>query len=102
MRRLSLQRQAQLQEMFGPRVAFDRLERMFYSHDVGSLPSLVQPLIGNALPAAVVQPLSEEQVVQLARWVQANKVLLVPRGRSTSGYGASCQPAGAWWSISPG
>ena len=55
----------QLQEMFGPRVVFGRLERMFHSHDVGALPSLVKFLIGSTMPAGIVQPLTEEQVIQL-------------------------------------
>ena len=87
MRSLSPQLQQQLQGMFGPRVAFDQLERMFYSHDVGSLPSLVRPLVGNTLPAAVVQPLNEEQVVQLVTLARTHGLPLVPRGKSTSGYG---------------
>ncbi len=87
MKSLSPALQQQLQEMFGPRAAFDKLERMFYSHDVGSLPSLVKPLIGNTLPAGIVQPLSEEQVIRLVAFAQSHGIPLVPRGKSTSGYG---------------
>ncbi|MGD8397336.1 MAG: FAD-binding and (Fe-S)-binding domain-containing protein [Anaerolineae bacterium] len=87
MKELSAQQKQQLQETFGPRVAFDRLERMFYGHDVGSLPSLVEPLIGSTLPAGVVQPLTEEQVIQLVSFARTHSVPLVPRGKSTSGYG---------------
>jgi Fe-S oxidoreductase/FAD/FMN-containing dehydrogenase len=87
MRSLSSHLQQELQDRFGPRVAFDRLERTFYSHDVGSLPSLVKPLVGNTLPAGVVQPLSEEQVVQLVAFSRTHGIPLVPRGKSTSGYG---------------
>ncbi len=68
-------------------MAFDPLERSFYSHDVGSLFSLVKPLVGNTLPAAVVQPLSEEQVIQLAAFSRTHGVPLVPRAKATSGYG---------------
>jgi Fe-S oxidoreductase/FAD/FMN-containing dehydrogenase len=87
MKKLPAELQQQLHEMFGPRVTFDELERMFYSHDVGSLPSLVKPLVGSTLPAGVVQPLTEEQVVQLTAIARAHHVPLVPRGKSTSGYG---------------
>jgi Fe-S oxidoreductase/FAD/FMN-containing dehydrogenase len=86
-RKLSEQQKQQLQKTFGPRVAFDRLERMFYSHDVGSLPSLVKPLVGSTMPAGVVQPLTEEQVIQLVAFARTHNVPLVPRGKSTSGYG---------------
>ncbi|MGD9375202.1 MAG: FAD-binding oxidoreductase, partial [Anaerolineae bacterium] len=87
MRSLSTPLQQQLQEMFGPRVAFDQVERMLYSHDVGSLPSLVKPLIGSTQPAGVVQPTSEEQIVQLASLSRTHRIPLVPRGKSSSGYG---------------
>jgi Fe-S oxidoreductase/FAD/FMN-containing dehydrogenase len=86
-RSLSPDIQQRLQEMFGPRVAFDKLERMFYGHDVGSLPSLVKPLIGSTLPAGVVQPLTEEQVIELVNLARSHDIPLVPRGKSTSGYG---------------
>ena len=87
MRSLSQELQQGLQKQFGPRVTFDPLERSFYGHDVGSLPSLVKPLAGNMLPAGVVQPLTEEQLVQLAAFSRTHGVPLVPRGKSTSGYG---------------
>ncbi len=87
MRELSAQQQQQLYDTFGTRVAFDRMERMFYGHDVGSLPSLVKPLVGSTMPAGVVQPLTEEQVVQLVAFARTHNIPLVPRGKSSSGYG---------------
>lgn len=87
MRSLSPQLQQGLQEILGPRTAFDRLERMLYSHDVGSLPSLVKPLIGNTLPAGVVQPLTEEEVIRLVAFSRTHGIPLVPRAKATSGYG---------------
>jgi Fe-S oxidoreductase/FAD/FMN-containing dehydrogenase len=87
MRTLTPQIQDELVHLFGARVAFDPVERMFYSHDVGSLPSLVKPLVGNTQPAGVVQPRTEEDVVRLAALARTHGVPLVPRGKSTSGYG---------------
>jgi Fe-S oxidoreductase/FAD/FMN-containing dehydrogenase len=87
MRTLPSAAQQQIKGIFGDHVAFDKLERMFYSHDVGSLPSLVKPLIGSTMPAAVVQPLTEEQVIQLVAVARTHNIPLVPRGKSTSGYG---------------
>ncbi|MGD8904383.1 MAG: FAD-binding and (Fe-S)-binding domain-containing protein, partial [Anaerolineae bacterium] len=87
MRKLPEPLQQELRDTFGPRVTFDPLERIFYGHDVGSLPSLVKPLVGNTLPAAVVQPLTKEQVVQLVAFARTHSVPVVPRGKSTSGYG---------------
>ena len=87
MRKLSAQQQKQLREIFGPHVALDRLECMFYSHDVGSLPSLVKPLVGSTMPAGVVQLHTEEQAIQLVALARTHNIPLVPRGKSSSGYG---------------
>lgn len=88
MRKLSADLQNDLEQMLTPsRVRFDRRERKMYSHDVGEMPSLIKPVLGNTMPAGVVQPASEEELVALVKWAQVNKVPLVPRGRSTSGYG---------------
>ncbi len=88
MRKLSAALQTELTEMLGPaRVRFDRRERKMYSHDVGEMPPLIKPLLGKTLPAGVVQPETEEELVGLVQWARQNNVPLVPRGRSTSGYG---------------
>jgi len=79
--------QQSLEEMFGPRVTFDDVERMLYSRDMSSLPSLVRPLVGHALAAGVVQPQTEEQGIKLAAFSRIHNVPLVPHGKATSGYG---------------
>jgi Fe-S oxidoreductase/FAD/FMN-containing dehydrogenase len=84
---LTDEQKAWLHERFGGRVSMDLMERKIYSHDVGEMPPLVRPLIGQALAWAVVQPKDEEEVSALARWADANQVPLVPRGKATSGYG---------------
>ena len=55
MRSISNELQEKLQGTFGERVRFDVIERMFYSHDMGSLPSLVKTIIGNAQQPEVPQ-----------------------------------------------
>jgi len=87
MGRLTSNQEAWLRERFHGRVSTDRMECRIYSHDVGVMPPLVRPLIGRALADAVVQPGSEEEVVELVRWAARNRVPLVPRGKATSGYG---------------
>jgi len=87
MKTLKPQIQDELVQVFGPRVTFDPVECMFYSHDVGSLPSLIKPLVGNTRPAGVVQPRAEQDLVRLAALARTHGVPLVPRGKSTSGYG---------------
>jgi Fe-S oxidoreductase/FAD/FMN-containing dehydrogenase len=76
-----------LEQLMPGRVNVSRRERSMYSHDVGSLPGLIKPFLGNTMPAGVVQPVSEEEVLRLVQWASREKVPLVPRGKSTSGYG---------------
>ena len=87
MKRLPAELQQELQTMFGPRVSFDKMERRIYSHDVGVLPKMTKPIVGDATAAAVVQPKSERELIELVNWANENKVPLVPRAKATSGYG---------------
>jgi len=87
MRTLPVSLQQELRQMFGPRVNFDEMERKIYSHDVGVMPRLIRPIIGNPVSAAVVQPKSEDELIALVRWANQHKVPLVPRAKATSGYG---------------
>lgn len=80
--------------MFGRFITFDPFERRFYRSDVGVMPSLVSPLIGNLMPAGVVKPLSEEKVVELVRFARQHRIPLVPRGKASSGYGGVLPVAG--------
>ena len=76
-----------LEQSFGNRVTFDRVERKLYGHDIAVLPSLFRPLIGKTLPDAVVQPEKEEELVALVKWAREHHVALTPRGKASSGYG---------------
>jgi Fe-S oxidoreductase/FAD/FMN-containing dehydrogenase len=87
MARLSTQNRDWLTSLFGDRVTFERLERKMYSHDIAAMPPLIQPLVGNTVPDAVVQPEDESQLVELARWGTQNRIALTPRGKASSGYG---------------
>lgn len=89
MARLSAQHKEKLVSLFGERVTFERIERKMYSHDIAAMPKLVKPLIGNPLPDAVVQPETEEQLVELVRWAAQNRLPLTPRGKASSGYGGA-------------
>ena len=72
---------------FGSRVSFHKTERKLYGHDIAALPSLIKPLLGNTTPDAVVQPETEEELVELVRWARENDIPLTPRGKASSGYG---------------
>jgi FAD/FMN-containing dehydrogenase len=84
---LNKKRREYLKEKFGGRVTFDKVERKLYDHDIAAIPGLVKPLVGSTLPGAVVQPISEEELVELVRWANKHKIPLTPRGKSSSGYG---------------
>jgi FAD/FMN-containing dehydrogenase len=77
----------ELQQIFGDRVSFSKVERKLYGHDIAAIPSLIKPFIGRTVPDAVVQPQSEEELVSLVRWATRNRIPLTPRGKATSGYG---------------
>jgi Fe-S oxidoreductase/FAD/FMN-containing dehydrogenase len=89
MGRLNAGQRSFLEEKFGPRVTFRRTERKLYSHDIASMPGLIKPLIGSTIPGAVVQPKTEEELAELARWAGENRVPLTPRGKASSGYGGA-------------
>ncbi|MBU1942790.1 MAG: FAD-binding oxidoreductase [Actinobacteria bacterium] len=78
-----------LENRFESRVNFDPVERRLYGHDIGALPHLVRPLVGRTTPDAVVQPESEEELVELARWAFHQGVPMTPRARASSGYGGA-------------
>ena len=84
---LAASQKTYLHEVFGPRVTFDRVERKIYSHDIGEVPGLIKPLMGKTLAESIVQPQSEEELVDLVEWARANRIALTPRGKATSGYG---------------
>lgn len=86
---LSTHQQNWLKQTFGERANFRRVERKLYGHDIGAMPSLIKPLIGNTTPDAVVQPKSEEELVELVKWAQQNNIPLTPRGFASSGYGGA-------------
>ncbi|UCC40473.1 MAG: FAD-binding oxidoreductase [Candidatus Aminicenantes bacterium] len=74
-------------EKFGDRANFNPTERVFYSHDIASIPSLFKPLIGNTIPDVVVQPENEGELAELVCWASKRKIPIVPRGKGSSGYG---------------
>ncbi len=78
---------AWLEENFADRVRLDKTERLMYSHDIASIPKLVKLPLGSTIPDAVVQPETEEELVNLVKWARHHRVPLTPRGKATSGYG---------------
>jgi Fe-S oxidoreductase/FAD/FMN-containing dehydrogenase len=87
MAKLSKKNQEWLQEKFGERTNFNRVERVLYSHDIAAIASIFKPMIGNTVPDAVVQPQSEKELVELIQWANEHRIPLTPRGKGSSGYG---------------
>ncbi|HEX3011988.1 MAG TPA: FAD-binding and (Fe-S)-binding domain-containing protein, partial [Syntrophomonadaceae bacterium] len=84
---LTIQQQNYLTNIFGNRVNFDPRERRFYANDVGTMPAMVKRLMGKHIPAGIIQPVNQEEVVILTKWAAENRIPLIPRGKATSGYG---------------
>jgi FAD/FMN-containing dehydrogenase len=76
-----------LEEKYGNRANFNKMERELYGHDIAAIPSLIAPLIGKTIPEAIVQPENEEELINLVKWANQNNIALTPRGKASSGYG---------------
>lgn len=76
-----------LSEKFGNRVNFSRVERKLYSHDIGGMPSLIKPLVGDSMPEGIVQPENEGELAEIIRWAYENSIPITPRAKASSGYG---------------
>ncbi len=85
---LSIEHKEELEEIFKERVAFEFIDRVLYSHDMASIPSIIEKMIIK-IPEAVVQPLNIEELQNLIKFAQDNKIYLTPRGAGTSGYGGA-------------
>lgn len=84
---LSAELKDQLNSLFGKWVTFSEEERKYYDHDIGNLPSLIKPLLGRTVPAAVVKAMNEEDVSRLLSWANKNRIPVTPRAAASSGYG---------------
>jgi FAD/FMN-containing dehydrogenase len=76
-----------LEKKFGNRVSFHKLERKLYGHDIAVVPGLIKPVIGKTIPDAVVQPQTEDELVEFIRWAAQHGIPITPRGKASSGYG---------------
>ncbi|HEY3365966.1 MAG TPA: FAD-binding and (Fe-S)-binding domain-containing protein [Symbiobacteriaceae bacterium] len=83
---------AALTALFGDRARFNKVERIVYSHDMGALPDSIRKAIA-PVPDAVVQPVSDEEVVALLKLAEAHALPLVPRGAASSAYGGAVPAA---------
>lgn len=84
---------AELENLFGDRVRFNKVERLVYSHDMGVLPSQVMKLIDN-MPDAVAQPVSGEEISSAVKLAGKFDSPIIPRGSGTSGFGGAIPTSG--------
>lgn len=87
MGRINNELRTDLERKFGNRVSFHKLERKLYGHDIAAVPGLIKPVIGKTIPEAVVQPQTEDELVELVRWATQHGIPITPRGKASSGYG---------------
>ncbi|MFA5844138.1 MAG: FAD-binding and (Fe-S)-binding domain-containing protein [Coriobacteriia bacterium] len=92
---ISDRHESALAGIFGDRMRTDRVERKLYSADIGEMPKLVKPFVPAGLAGAVVRPKDEDEIVELVELAGAERLCLVPRGASTSGYGGVLPVEGA-------
>ncbi len=76
-----------LKNIKGLRINSELRERHLYENDLGELPSMPKLLVGKTTPAAIVQPITEEQVIAVVEWGNKHQVPLIPRAAASSGYG---------------
>ncbi len=86
---LSEKQKEELTNIFGKRVNFKKRERHYYTHDVGTLPYLVKPLLGKVEPAAIIRVSNEDEAVKLIKFANKYEIPIVPRAGASSGYGGS-------------
>ncbi|MBI4651140.1 FAD-binding oxidoreductase [Candidatus Desantisbacteria bacterium] len=85
---LTREQEETLKKIFDSRITFEMIDRMLYSHDMASIPSIIEKMIIK-IPLAVVQPLNEEEIVSLIKFSHKHLIPLTPRGSGTSGYGGA-------------
>lgn len=89
MNRLDSSQRSRLRSLYGERVTFRRSERRLYGHDSVTAAPSSRPVIGETVPDAVVQPVNEGELLELARWASGEGVALTPRGLGTSRSGGA-------------
>ena len=87
MSRINAEHRSYLEHQFGNRVSFLKTERKLYGHDIAALPGIIKPLVGDTTPDAVVQPTSEQELINLVKWAAEQNIPMTPRSKATTGYG---------------
>ena len=62
-------------------------DRALYSHDLGNIPTYLKGTLFRSLPAWVVQPVSEEDLVEVLKFSRNRRVPVITRTAASSGFG---------------
>lgn len=79
---------AAVKELLGERASDAAVRRFSYGHDMGTLPDVVVKLLKN-VPDLVIQPETEEELVEVVKIAAQAGIPLTPRGSASGGYGGA-------------
>ncbi len=73
----------------GSRIVSSQGERMLYSRDQSEIPGFLRRILFSPMPEAVVQPGSDEGVLEVLRFASTTGSPIIPRGAGSSPFGGS-------------
>ena len=78
----------ELREQIGEgRVLTLKSDRAIYSYDLGHIPVYLKNLLFHSMPGCVVQPSSEEELIEIIKFCRAEGVRMITRTAASSGFG---------------
>jgi FAD/FMN-containing dehydrogenase/ferredoxin len=88
LKRISLPEAEEIEKHVGQgRVLTLQSDRGLYSHDLGNIPPYMKRTLFRSLPAWVVQPASEEELVEVLRVCRRRGIPIITRTAASSGFG---------------
>jgi len=78
----------ELREQIGEgRVLTLKSDRAIYSYDLGHIPVYLKNLLFHSMPGCVIQPSSEEELIEIIKFCRAKGVRMITRAAASSGFG---------------
>ena len=75
-----------IKERLAEKATTDRFERSFYTRDLAPVPDIISTTVFNNLPDVVVRPTSIDEIVELMKLAEQEKVPVTPRAGATTAY----------------
>lgn len=69
-------------------------DRAIYSHDLGEIPAYLRNFLFHSTPGCVIQPASEEELVDVIQFCRARAIPVITRTAASSGFGNVIPTAG--------